>query len=62
VTFDAIEKTTTTAIDPDDLDGLRRHLDELRDVGIDQPILSASRPWDEATLGALAGVLPALNT
>jgi len=59
--FDAIEKTTATAIDPDDLDELRRHLDELRDVGIDQPILSADRPWDEATLEALAGVLPALS-
>jgi F420-dependent oxidoreductase-like protein len=60
--YDEIEKTVATSVDPGDNpgDGVKRfldHLAQLASLGIDQAIVSAHGPWDDATLEALAAAL-----
>jgi alkanesulfonate monooxygenase SsuD/methylene tetrahydromethanopterin reductase-like flavin-dependent oxidoreductase (luciferase family) len=56
--YSTIEKTVSTFIDPDgDGPGLVAHLAELASLGIDHVIVSARRPWDEATLDQVAATV-----
>jgi hypothetical protein len=57
-----IEKTTATMVDLGAIRGDGRnqlidHLYRLAELGIDQAIISASQPWDLASLDVLADVL-----
>jgi F420-dependent oxidoreductase-like protein len=57
--YDAIEKTVSTFIDPED--GRARVLDhfaELADLGIHHAMVSPRQPWDDATLDSLAAMVP----
>lgn len=57
--YGSIEKTVSTFVDPaDDPAPLLDHLAELRDVGIDQAMLSPRQPWDEAALEWVAAIVP----
>jgi F420-dependent oxidoreductase-like protein len=61
--YDEIEKTVATFLDlgDDPGDGLKRfgdHLTQLAEIGIDHAIVSPRGPWDDATLDALAAVIP----
>jgi alkanesulfonate monooxygenase SsuD/methylene tetrahydromethanopterin reductase-like flavin-dependent oxidoreductase (luciferase family) len=57
--YDAIEKTVSTFVEPDD-DRARvlDHLAELAGPGISHAIVSPRRPWDEATLDRVAAMVP----
>jgi F420-dependent oxidoreductase-like protein len=60
--YDAIEKTVSTFVDPDQgRASLLDHLAELAQLGIDHAIVSPRRPWDEATLDWVAAVLPGVH-
>lgn len=57
--YGSIEKTVSTFVDPaDDPAPLLDHLAELRDVGIDQAMVSPRQPWDEAALEWVAAIVP----
>jgi F420-dependent oxidoreductase-like protein len=57
--YDAIEKTVSTFIDPDeDRTRVLGHLAELAGLGISHAIVSPRRPWDEATLDRVAAMVP----
>lgn len=60
--YHEIEKTTATFLDLADHpgDGVKRfldHLSGLADLGIDHAIVSPRRPWDDAILDAVAGIV-----
>jgi len=57
--YDAIEKTVSTFLDPDE-DPHRTvdHLGALADLGIEHAMVSPRRPWDEATLDRVAAIVP----
>ena len=57
--YDAIEKTVSTFLDPDE--GPARaldHLAALADLGVEHAMVSPRRPWDEATLDRVAAIVP----
>jgi F420-dependent oxidoreductase-like protein len=57
--YDAIEKTVSTFIEPDeDRARVLDHLAELAGLGISHAIVSPGRPWDEATLDRVAAMVP----
>jgi F420-dependent oxidoreductase-like protein len=61
-----IEKTTSTFLDlgEDRAAGLRDFLDHLRAlaaIGIDHVLVGPRSPWDDATLEAVAGILPEVH-
>lgn len=61
--YDEIEKTTATPLDLGEdreagLKALLEHLRALAAVGIDHVVLGPRGPWDEATLEAVASILP----
>jgi F420-dependent oxidoreductase-like protein len=61
--YDEIEKTTATIVDlgADREAGLKELLEHLRAlaaVGIDHVLLGPRGPWDDATLAAVASILP----
>jgi alkanesulfonate monooxygenase SsuD/methylene tetrahydromethanopterin reductase-like flavin-dependent oxidoreductase (luciferase family) len=61
-----IEKTTSTFLDlgEDRAAGLRDFLDHLRAlaaIGIGHVLLGPRSPWDDATLEAVAGILPEVH-
>ena len=61
-----IEKTAASAFDlGEDQDAgladLLSHLRELADIGIDHAILSPRGPWNEASLAAVASILPEVH-
>jgi F420-dependent oxidoreductase-like protein len=61
-----IEKTTTSNFDlgPDreaGLAGLLAHLRELAALGIDHVLVAPNGPWDEATLDAVASIVPEVH-
>lgn len=60
--FDAIEKTASTFVDPDDdLGRVLAHLAELGDLGIGHVMVSPRKPWDEAALGRVASIVPRVH-
>jgi len=60
--YDAIEKTVSTFVDPDqDRACVFDHLTELADLGIDHAMVSPRRPWDEATLDWVAAMVPEVH-
>jgi F420-dependent oxidoreductase-like protein len=57
--YDTIEKTVSTFVDPDeDRARVLDHLADLANLGIDHAMVSARRPWDEATLDWVAAMVP----
>jgi F420-dependent oxidoreductase-like protein len=54
--YDAIEKTVSTFVDPDDDNALV--LDHLADLGISHAMVSPRRPWDEEALDSVAAMVP----
>jgi F420-dependent oxidoreductase-like protein len=64
--YGEIEKTAVTMFDlgQDRQDGLRRltgHLRELAAVGIEHALLSPHGPWDDASLDAVASIVPEMH-
>jgi F420-dependent oxidoreductase-like protein len=64
--YQEIEKTVSSSFDlGDDQDagliGLLSHLRELADLGIDHAIVSPHGPWNEASLAAVAAILPEVH-
>jgi F420-dependent oxidoreductase-like protein len=64
--YDEIEKTTATVVDlgTDREAGLKRfleHLLALAAIGIDHVLLGPRGPWDDATLEAVASILPEVH-
>jgi F420-dependent oxidoreductase-like protein len=61
-----IEKTVASGFDLGDdqdagLAGLLGHLRELADIGIDHAVVSPHGPWNEASLAAVASILPEVH-
>jgi F420-dependent oxidoreductase-like protein len=57
--YDAIEKTVSTFVDPDDDSALvLNHLADLAGLGISHAMVSPRRPWDERTLDSVAAIVP----
>jgi F420-dependent oxidoreductase-like protein len=61
-----IEKTVASGLDLGDdqdagLAGLLGHLRELADIGIDHAVVSPHGPWNEASLAAVASILPEVH-
>jgi F420-dependent oxidoreductase-like protein len=64
--YTEIEKTVASSFDLGDdpaagLEGLLSHLRELADIGIDHAIISPHGPWNEASLHAVASILPEIH-
>jgi F420-dependent oxidoreductase-like protein len=64
--YDEIEKTTATVVDlgEDRQAGLKPFLEHLRAlaaIGIDHVLLGPRGPWDDATLEAVASILPEVH-
>ncbi|HXW81761.1 MAG TPA: LLM class F420-dependent oxidoreductase [Acidimicrobiales bacterium] len=60
--YDAIEKTVSTFLDPDeDPARVLDHLAALADLGIEHAMVSPRRPWDEATLDQVAAIVPDIH-
>jgi F420-dependent oxidoreductase-like protein len=64
--YEKIEKTSATRFDPgeDPRQGARHLLDHLRQLaaaGIDHAIVGPTGPWDDATLDAVAGIVPEVH-
>jgi len=64
--YTEIEKTVASGFDlGDDQDAgladLLDHLRELADIGIDHAIVSPRGPWNEASLAAVASILPEIH-
>jgi F420-dependent oxidoreductase-like protein len=61
-----IEKTVTSTVDLGEdqkvgLKTLQNHLRELAGIGIDHVLVAPNRAWDDATLEAVAGILPEVH-
>ena len=64
--FATIEKTVTSSFDLGEdpkagATALLAHLRELAEVGIDHALASPRSPWDDATLEAIASILPEVH-
>jgi alkanesulfonate monooxygenase SsuD/methylene tetrahydromethanopterin reductase-like flavin-dependent oxidoreductase (luciferase family) len=57
-----IEKTVTSTVDLENgLAALVDHLRELAGIGLDHVLVTPPRAWDDATLAAVASILPEIH-